>query len=252
MEKENQDEGFLGTKNFQDPYAVKIKKTNKDDVYQPNASKIGLLPNLPFGAVVIGKSGSGKTLAIVNMLTNPKLLADTFDYIYLFTGVKPDHELIKDLELDKSNIKVDFDEETVKAIMDKMEKTVDKQGFKNTPSVCFIFDDILGNTDFLKSKTLTKLATANRHMNISYIVLSQYYKKLPPVVRTNASYYMVFPSSDIEMQKIADELSPPSITKDQFLKIARHATIAKYSFLSINSKADPDKQLRKGFNTILN
>ena len=30
-------------------------------------------------------------------LTNKKLLADTFDYIYLFTGVKPDDELIKDI-----------------------------------------------------------------------------------------------------------------------------------------------------------
>ena len=235
-----------------DPYAVQVRKTNKDELFQPHSSTIGLLPNLPTGIVVIGRSGSGKTQAVVTMLTNKRLLADTFDYVYLFTGVKPDRELIADLELPPSNIKVNFDESAISTIMKKMEATVDAQGFKNTPSVLFVFDDILGNVEFLKSKTLTKLATTNRHMNISYIIMSQYYKKLPPVVRTNASFYMIFPSSDIELQKIADELTPPSMSKKQFLELARHATKARYSFLSINSKADPAKQLRRGFNTILN
>ena len=133
-----------------------------------------------------------------------------------------------------------------------MELTVKKQGFKNTPSVLFVFDDILGNTDFLKSKTLTKLATTNRHMNITYIICSQYYKKLPPVVRTNASYYLIFPSSQQELEKIADELTPPSMDKKQFLMIAKYATKEKFSFLSINSKCEPNKQLRKGFNKVLN
>ena len=235
-----------------DPYAVKVRKTNKDNMYQPHSATIGLLPTLPTGIVVIGRSGSGKTQAVVTMLTNKRLLADTFDFVYLFTGVKPDKELIADLELPPSNIKVNFDESTISTIMKKMEATVDKQGFKNTPSVLFVFDDILGNIDFLKSKILTKLATTNRHMNISYIIMSQYYKKLPPVVRTNASFYMIFPSSDIELQKISDELTPPSMTKKQFLEMARHATKERFSFLSINSKADPEKQLRKGFNTIIN
>ena len=135
--------------------------------------------------------------------------------------------------------------------MSRMELTVKKQGFKNTPSILFVFDDILGNTDFL-NKTSTKLATTNRHMNISYIICSQYYKKLPPVVRTNASYYLIFPSSQQEVEKIADELTPPSMNKKQFLMIAKYATKEKFSFLSINSKCEPNKQLRKGFNKVLN
>ena len=73
-----------------DPYAVKVRKTNKDDMHQPHSSTIGLLPTLPTGIVVIGRSGSGKTQAVVTMLTNKRLLADTFDFVYLFTGVKPD------------------------------------------------------------------------------------------------------------------------------------------------------------------
>jgi hypothetical protein len=234
-----------------DKYAIQLKKTNKDELYQPRCVKIGLIPTLPTGIISIGRSGSGKTQCIVNLLTNKNLLGSVFDFIYLFTGVKPDQELIKDLKLPKENIKTDFTEETVQNIMDKMEKTVEKQGMKNTPSVFFLFDDILGNKDFLKSKTLTKLTTTNRHCNISYAILSQYYKKLPPVVRTNASYLIIFPSSMIELEKVAQEQCPPQLTIKDFIKIAKHATKEKFQFLSIHNKTEPHLQLRKNFNTVL-
>lgn len=235
-----------------DRYSVKVKRTNKDELYQPRCCEIELLPKLPTGIVVIGRSGSGKTQATVNLLTNKYLLSDTFDFIYLFTGVKPDKDLIADLKLPKENIKNNFTEEDVLKIMNKMEMTVEKQGMKNTPSVCFVFDDFLGEVAFLKSKTLTKLCTTNRHMNITYIILSQYYKKLPPVVRTNASYYMIFPSSASELDKISQELCPPSVTVKEFMNLAKHATKEKYQFLSINTKCDPKNQLRKNFNNIIN
>jgi hypothetical protein len=112
-----------------------------------------------------------------------------------------------------------------------------------------LFDDILSNQKFLKSKTLTRLATANRHFNISYIFCSQYYKKLPPVVRTNARYYMIFPSSMSEVEKIADELTPPRISKKQFIQYLQYATDKQYSFLSIN--ADSQEPLRRMFENIL-
>ena len=249
---DNENESSSHNKVKKDLYAIVVKKTNKDDLKQPNCSLKEILPNLPTGILVVGKSGSGKTQAIVNLMTNNKLLKNTFDFVYFWTGIHPDKELIKDLELSDQNIKIDFNENDVSKIMNKMEQSVKKVGFIKTPSVLFIFDDILGNTDFLKSKTLVKLASANRHMNISYIISSQYYKKIPPVVRTNASYFMIFPSSDIELQKIADELTPPSMNKKQFLDIAKHATKDKYSFLSINSKCTAANQLRKGFNTVLN
>jgi len=147
-----------------DIYAVKCLSNNKDCIWQPMCCQLEILPKLPTGFLVIGKSGSGKTMAVLNMLSNEHMLKDAFDFTYMFVGIKPDPEMISIIDLPKENIRENFTEEEVGELMLKMEKTVDKMGMKNTPSVLFIFDDILGRDKFLKSKVFTKLVTTNRHM----------------------------------------------------------------------------------------
>lgn len=235
--------------NNRDPYEIKVKKTNKEGLEQPQGVEDDIFPTMPCGILIIGRSGSGKTQAMVNIMTNPNLLGDYFDIVYLFTGTNPDKELIKDLKLKKKNIITDFDEEKVKSIMTKAENTIEQDGFKNSPKIMMLFDDILDNQKFLKSKTMTTLATANRHYNISYIFCSQYYKKISAVIRTNARYYIIFPSSMSECEKIADELTPPQISKKKFINYLQHATAKKYSFMSIN--ANSEEPLRRGFENIL-
>jgi len=231
------------------PYEIQVKKTNKEGLEQPQSVELDIFPKLPAGILVVGRSGSGKTMAIVNMMTNPALLGDYFDIVYLFTDAKPDKELIKDLKLEKKYVITDFDEKKVLEIMDKAERTIEQKGFKNSPKIMFLFDDILSNPKFLRSKTATKLATANRHFNISYIFASQYFKKLPNVLRTNSRYYMIFPSSMNETEKMADELTPPRMDKKKFIKYLDHATKERYSFLTINT--DSQEPLRRKFENIL-
>ena len=231
------------------PYKVLPLKNNKTDLYQPECAENEIVPKLPFGALVTGKSGSGKTNAIVHLLSTDCMLADKFDYVYLFTAIKPDDDLIKPLNIHKSCIFENFTENDVKKIIDKLDTFIKANGFKKCPSVLMLFDDILSNKEFLKSKTLTKLSVANRHLNISYFILSQYYKKLPAVVRTNVKYLMFFPACLSECEKIAEEQCPPNLSKKQFLKIIQYATKEQYNFLSINNTSTD--RLRKNFDIIL-
>ena len=135
--------------------------------------------------------------------------------------------------------------------MDKMEKTVEKNGFENTPSLCFIFDDFLNKPKFMKSATMIKLATANRHLNISYILLSQYYKKLSPVIRQNVAYIAFFPASLSEVIKLSEEQCPANTSHKDMIKLVQYATSEPYQFLGINNRCSCDKRLRKGFEKIL-
>ena len=135
-------------------------------------------------------------------------------------------------------------------IIEKLNKRIDHTGLnKDTPSTLMIFDDCLNNAKFLKSATMTKLATANRHINITFFILSQYYKKLPPVVRTNASYIMFFGACESECVKLAEEMTPANMDKKRFMSIIKHATKDKYGFLAINNKSQ--NKLRKGFDVII-
>jgi hypothetical protein len=177
------------------------------------------------------------------------MLKDKFDYVYLFTAVKPDEDLIKPLNIHKSCIFENFTENDVKKIVDKLDTFIKQNGFKKCPSVLMLFDDILSNKEFLKSKTLTKLAVANRHMNITYFILSQYYKKIPAVVRTNVKYVLFFPAALSEVEKLAEEMTPPNMSKKQFIKITQYATKEQYNFLSINNTSTD--RLRKNFDIIL-
>ena len=239
------------SKESQDKYAVKVLKTNKDELFQPQCCESGVLPKLPFSCQAIGRSGSGKTMAIFNMLSNENMLKDAFDYVYIWAGVKVDPEMVEVLDLPDEQVKNKWEESDVEKLIDKLEKSVEKNGIKNTPSVLFIFDDILGRPKFLKSKTMTKLFTLNRHLNLSVIIMSQYFKKLSPVIRTNASYTLFFPASSAEVDKLAEEMCPANMTKNEFKEIVEYATNEEYQFLGINSKAKCGEQLRKGFGKII-
>lgn len=234
-----------------DKYKVRCQPSNKDELFQPVCSEKDILPKLPFGMAVIGKSGSGKTQMMIHMMTNQYLLKDVFDFVYLWTGTKADDEMIKALNLPKDCIKNDFSEEDVKKIMDKMERTVEKQGFKNTPSVMFIFDDFLNKPKFMKSDTMVKLATCNRHLNISYLLLSQYYKKLTPVIRQNVAYIAFFPASLSEVIKLSEEQCPANTSHKDMIKLVQYATAEPYQFLGINNRCSCEKRLRKGFDKVL-
>jgi hypothetical protein len=231
-------------------YNVNLSKTNKDELQQPDVSLNDVLPKLPFSSIVIGRSGSGKTQSMVSMLKNEHMLKDVFDFVFLFCGVKPDKEMIKDLEIPNNCIFEDFNEEDVKEIIERLDKFIEHSGFnKDTPSTLMIFDDCLNLPEFLKSKTMTKLATANRHLNITFFLLSQYYRKLPPVIRTNASYIMFFPACESECEKLVEEQCPANMSKKQFMTFIKHATSGKHDFISINNKSD--NKLRKNFDILL-
>ena len=231
------------------PYEIKVKNSNKQGLKQPPCVEDDIMPKAPVGILVCGRSGSGKTNAVVNMLENDLLLKGYFNEVYMMTDTNPDQTLIKDLRLKKENIISDFTEEDVKKILNENEKIIEQKGFNKSKRILLIFDDILSNQKFLKSKTATKLASANRHYNVSYIFCTQYFKKVPPVIRTNARYYILFPSSMSETEKLSEELCPAKMSKKQFIKYYQHATKDRYSFMSINTESDCP--LRRLFDNIL-
>ena len=238
------------------PYKVKVFKTAKDDDFKhPRACEIGIFPPKleRFHTLVIGRSGSGKTNVMLHMLTEKNLLGGVFKpkNIFMFCGVKPDKGLIKELNIPKKNVITDFDDEKVLSMFKSLEDVVDNRGWKAAPKTLWVFDDILAKKVFLRGKALAQIASAARHASLSYVCLSQYYKALPPILRTNASYIIYFSANESENVKFAEEQCPSFMSKKQFLEIIEHCTKEKYSFLALNTLAEHGSEIRRGFNKIV-
>lgn len=233
---------------------IKIKpvKTDKSNIKQPPAVEKDILPALPAGYLVVGRSGSGKSTVIHNLLTETDLLGGYFNYIFVFSDVEVD-DILKTLELPEENYIKKFDEAKVEGIIDNIGKKIKDMGLKEAAAdmrILFIFDDIINKQRFLKSDTMRKLCSTNRHFLISYMILTQYYRAIPPVIRANVSGIIYYPASLAENMKLCDEQCPPGMGKRDFLALVDHATAEKHSFLFINNKSS-DNKIRKGFDTIL-
>jgi hypothetical protein len=238
-------------------YKVKCFKTSKDDENNkiPRACEIGILPKRleQLGILCVGRTGSGKTNVLLHMLTDKNLLGGVFNKkdIFLYSALQPDKSLTTNLQIPKKNIITNWDEAKVKAHLEKIEN-VTKKNWKEAPYTFLIFDDVLQKKAFLKSATIANLVSTHRHHKICYAFLVQYYKSVAPVVRTNCSYIIYFAGSEMENIKLCDEQLPAFMTKKKFMQCVEFATKEPYSFLTINTRAEHNKKLRKGFNTIIN
>jgi hypothetical protein len=236
------------------PIEIKPVKTNKSSIDQPPGVESGIMPTMPASFLVVGKSGSGKSTVLYNLLTKPELLGDYFNFIFVFSPVKTD-DILRQLGLPDANYITEFDEDYVSAIIDNLEAKIEEQGglgkCGNKTKVLFIFDDILGKQKFLRGDVMKKLATANRHFNLSLIINSQYYKGVPPVVRTNVSSILMFPSSLSEIEKLSDENCEPNQSKKEFIDLVQHATSDEFSFLYLQKKAKLGERIRKNFDIVI-
>ena len=95
-----------------------------------------------------------------------------------------------------------------------------------------ILDDMLG---YIKPRSyLAFLCTRYRHFKISLIISSQSFRSIPNVVRTNASFYIIFSTTNNkEMEKLNEEFDG---LFPNFKTLLKQATDKPYQFLYLDLK----------------
>jgi hypothetical protein len=91
-----------------------------------------------------------------------------------------------------------------------------------------------------KNSGLTHLATKFRHYNIGlFIVVSQYYKALPPMIRSNSGSIIVMRIPNTKVLKdMAEELD--GFLNGNFMKLYVKAVLSEpYSFMHIDMRENP-------------
>jgi len=104
----------------------------------------------------------------------------------------------------RSMIIDDYDEDTLCGIWDYQIKR--KAEGKTMDNTLVILDDIIASPSYKKSKMLDECSISARHLNITVIILSQYFTSIRPLIRANIRIAFSFQlSSKREREKFVQQ-----------------------------------------------
>jgi GTP-binding protein EngB required for normal cell division len=236
-------------------YKINVMDTEKSKIPQRGCVKAGILPKFPSSVCFCGRSGSGKTNLLLNILTRKEMLGGYYHYILVFSPTaNTTDDIYKALQIPEENFIPDFTSETFENIIKARKDLIEEKGVEwvGKHSRCLlIMDDIIANREFLQGATALKLFSLLRHYLCSIYILIQSYRKLPRSLRLNCNATYIFPSSQSEVEILKDEVCPAGLTKKQFEKVIDYATSEPYNFLSINNHAKPKERFRRNLNEII-
>ena len=131
----------------------------------------------------------------------------------------------------RSMITDDYDEEKMISIWDQQIKAKDEG--RPIENILVILDDVIASKSFMKSKMLDEIAISGRHLNITVIILSQYFISLKPRIRENIRIAIAFSMANKkEREKFINQfLSADTFGAGELL--FRNITSTKYQSIII-------------------
>jgi hypothetical protein len=234
-------------------------KPIKTKEYDTPKSKYSQLSALPTRSIILGPSGSGKSILLQNMILD--LYKGLFKRIYIFSpSVDVDYQtwkpvkdhIEKDLKITETDEETiyfsEYNSEALEKIITTQRKITEyqkKQDHKKLYQILIVIDDFADSPEFSRhSKILHALFTRGRHSQISTIVATQKFTSLHPIIRVNASELYVFRLRNFQdLETFLNEISA-LIDKKSLLEMYKLATSEQYSFLYCKLTA---KDLNKTF-----
>lgn len=248
-------EAGLEAEQKQYDYEIKPLETEKNKIPLRACMKKGIIAKFPSSTCISGRSGSGKTQLLLNLLTNEKLLGNYFHYTIVFSPTANEtDDTYNALKLPKENFVSEFGPDQLEKLIKSRKNLIEKKGISwvaKHSRVCIILDDVIANRAFLQSQTALKLFALLRHYLCSIFILIQSYTKLPRALRLNCNSTYIFPSTQSEVEILLDEVTPSGMKKRDFEKVIDYCTSDRYSFLSINNHAPKEQQIRKNLTEVI-
>ncbi len=232
-----------------DNFKVILARNNDGDTIEPPTP---FFPSIPFAMYVLGVVKAGKSTLLSSILP---LYIDAFDKTFFLSPTfNLDPEAITLLD-SYPDIEAFGDINALDVIVRKMTKVNKGKDPKDKVKVLVIMDDMISDICKLGRKDstfLTRIALNRRHVGISFIMLSQHFRKCPSMLRSNFSSFALFRmENQLEKKKVIEELSG-FLGKKKFEELFNRATSDPYNFLSINYDASEKQyQYTKNFNEIL-
>ena len=235
-------------------YLIHPVKTSKDDIKQPLLAEEGIIPKLGSSIIISGKSGSGKSVLLYNLMTRKEFYLGAFSKIILISPTAEQDDVQLALKIPQSCIFTDL-KQAVGAlqIIERIQTThIQKVGSGKARRICIIYDDVVGHTKFMNSPEFVGSFIRSRHWNCTTFLLTQSFMRVPRICRLQASFIVFFPLSRSEANTVIDEFCPPKTTAQQFERMLMEVLDEKYQFFVVNMRVPIPIRYRKGLGEIIN
>ena len=237
----------------------KIRKVIDDS--DNNVIDMGILPNVRFFGLLVGKTGCGKTNLLINLLLNPEFGYDKIfkgENMYIFSGSLNSDEKIKKLievkEIPDENLYDAVNDDELNRLYDKLEEEYMERKEDDLPVEypLILLDDLsfTGGFHGKKFNALVRFAQNSRKLGISVLVTTQYYSQILPAIRANISFAILYQCSQKNLENIESEHNFFH-KRNMFVNMFRDNVKDKRDFIVVNyDNKIENLYLDKDFNSI--
>lgn len=212
---------------------------------QFDRSQIGPLPDVDkvrsLIATINMPRGGGKTTLLLSLLQDKRALKKKFDNIFLISGTAATTAADKKMKklMDEVQSCGNFNDEFCEAFLDQMYQRILKENAEdNNARHLLILDDVVTEIPKKDSGTFARLITNSRHLNLSIIVLSQRYLRLPPILRANSDIIVM--GRTMNAREFDGFMGDANVSQPVLRRVYGQAMqVGSHPFLWVNMQGSP-------------
>ncbi len=208
------------------------------------------LPKTALRGIIVGASGSGKSVLLQNLFGRKDLYAGIFQQKHMII-MSPTYKAFDPFPMLRNAIKLDNTEkfpQVIRDVLKEVRKISDEYGTDNIPPILFIIDDCSTVPGMWGTNgPMDTLYLTGRNYNVSVVVIAHRLNLLSRNVKLNINFGCLFPTNNYsELESFVEQFVSKEL-KSLVIRKMNAAFDTEHNFIFLNTNLPRSERLREGF-----